>query len=66
MDNNLQNKNIQDTYPRLVQIIDGVLYDGNGDELEISNTTTALRLQEASNLIQTQNIYAKYILNHTL
>jgi len=62
MINNLADTLIQDTYPRVVQIVDDVLYDGLGNNLNISTTTLPLRISEAANLIQTQNIYAKYIL----
>jgi len=62
MSNDLTDTLIQDTYPRLVQIVDDVLYDGLGNNLNISTTTLPLRISEAANLIQTQNIYAKYIL----
>jgi hypothetical protein len=66
MSNDLTETLIQDTYPRLVQIIDDVLYDGLGNLLTISSITLPLRISEAANLIQTQNIYAKYILKQQL
>jgi len=66
MSNDLTDTLIQDTYPRLVQTVDGVLYDGLGNNLIISSITLPLRISEAANFIQTQNIYAKYILKQQL
>ena len=66
MSNNLTDVLIQDTYPRLVQVVDGELYDGLGVSLSINTSTLSLKISEAANLIQTQNIYAKYILKQQL
>jgi hypothetical protein len=36
MENNLEFENIQDTYQRLIQVVDNILYDGSGNLLELS------------------------------
>ena len=67
MENNLQNKNIQDTYPRLVQIVDGLLYNGNGELLNINTgeqDTIYPMVHSANMMMRQQTEFIKSINNN--